>query len=149
MSGSVNKAVLLGRVGKDPVLRNLGNGKSVASFSIATSETWKDKSGERQERTTWHNISVFSEGLVRLAEHHVHKGDQVYVEGRINHREYEKDGQKRQASEIVLDGFNSVLTLLGSPSGERREGSSPPASGAAGAGTGGMDEDIPFAPEFR
>lgn len=113
---SVNKAILVGRVGKDPELRTMTSGDRVASFSLATSETWK-KDGEKKERTTWHNVVIFNEHLVKLAENYIRKGSLLYVEGAIHTRKYEKDGQDRYVTEIVLQRFRGEIGLLGDNGG--------------------------------
>jgi len=123
---SVNKVILLGRVGKDPEVRQFPSGGQVANFSIATSETWRDKSsGERKERTEWHNVSVMSEGLVRVVRDYVKKGSKLYVEGKLVTRKWaDREGNDRYTTEVVLQGFNAILVLLdGKPSGERESGS--------------------------
>jgi single-strand DNA-binding protein len=116
MAGSVNKVILVGNVGQDPEVRQFQNGGQVASFSLATSETWKDKNtGERREKTEWHRIAVFSEGLVRVVQNYVKKGSKLYVEGQLETRKWQdKDGQDRYTTEVVLRGFNSTLTMLDS-----------------------------------
>lgn len=112
--GSVNKVTLLGNVGKDPDIRTLNNGNRVASFSIATSETWRDKaSGERKEKTDWHNVVVFNDGLVKVIENYVRKGSKLYVEGALKTRKYEKDGRDVYATEVVLQQYGGSLVLLG------------------------------------
>lgn len=111
---SVNRAILIGNVGKDPEATTLSNGKQVAKFSLATSESWKDQSGERQERTTWHNIVIYNEGLARIVQEYVRKGSKLYIEGAISNRSYEKDGVTKYVSEITLQGFNSSLQMLDS-----------------------------------
>ncbi len=110
----VNKAILIGHVGRDPDVRRMNSGDAVVTFSVATSETWRDKgSGERKERTEWHNVVIFNEGLCKLAEQYLKKGSKVYLEGKIQSREYEdKDGIKRRTTEIVLNQFRGELTLL-------------------------------------
>jgi single-strand DNA-binding protein len=110
---SLNKAMLIGRVGKQPEVKTFGNGNKVANFSIATSERWKDKSGERKEKTHWHNIAVFNENLIKVIESYVQKGDLIYLEGQIQTRDWEVDGVKKYTTEIVLDRFNGVLVMLG------------------------------------
>ena len=111
---SVNKAILIGHVGKDPTVRNTQGGTKIVSFSVATSESWKDRAtGERKEETAWHNIVVFDTRLADIAEAHVRKGSQVYIEGAIKPRKYTtQDGQERYVTEIVLQAFRGVLTLL-------------------------------------
>jgi single-strand DNA-binding protein len=112
---SINKAILIGRVGKDPEIRATNNGKEIASFSLATSESWKDKaSGERKEKTEWHNIVVFNEGLVSVVKNYVKKGSQLYVEGAIQTRKWQdSNGADRYTTEIVLQAYGGTLQLLG------------------------------------
>lgn len=119
MSGSVNKVILLGNVGRDPEIKSFPNGGMIASFSIATSERWTDKqSGEKKERTEWHTVVARREGLVRVVENYVRKGSKVFVEGELQTREWtDKDGQKRYSTEVVLTPFGGSLTLLGDPPG--------------------------------
>jgi single-strand DNA-binding protein len=110
---SVNKAILVGSVGKDPEIRSTQSGVEIASFSLATSESWKDKqSGEKKEKTEWHNISVFG-GLVNIVKNYVKKGSKLYIEGKIQTEKYtDKNGTEKYATKIVLQGFNSTLQLL-------------------------------------
>lgn len=117
--GSVNKVILVGRVGKDPEIRTMQNGGRVAGLSVATSETWKDKTtGERKEKTEWHRVSVFNDGLVGVIEKHVHKGDQIYVEGSLETRKWtDKDGAEKYSTEIVIKAFNGSITLIGGNGG--------------------------------
>ncbi len=120
MAGSVNKVILVGNLGKDPVIRRTQDGKPVASFSIATSDSWKDKNtGEKREKTEWHNIAVFNEGLCRVIEQYVKKGSKVYIEGQLQTRKWQdkETGQDRYSTEVVLQGFNGVLTMLDSAGG--------------------------------
>jgi single-strand DNA-binding protein len=114
MAGSVNKVILVGNLGKDPEIRSLQNGNKIANFSVATSESWRDKrSGEKQEKTEWHRVVIFSEGLAKVAEQYLQKGTKVYIEGQLQTRKWEdKDGAEKYSTEIVLSGFNSVLTIL-------------------------------------
>jgi single-strand DNA-binding protein len=123
MSGSVNKAIIVGNLGADPEIRRTQDGRAVANLRIATSETWRDKStGERKERTEWHRVVIFNEGLAKVAEQYLKKGAKVYIEGGIQTRKWQdKDGLDRYSTEVVLQGFNSVLTMLDKPSGERNE----------------------------
>ena len=116
MSGSVNKVILLGNLGRDPEIRSMQSGKKMASFSIATSKKWKDRNTQEQkEATSWHNIVVFNEGLVDVIERYVKKGSKIYVEGELSTRKYQdKDGNDRYTTEVVLQGYNSTLTMLGS-----------------------------------
>jgi single-strand DNA-binding protein len=121
MSGSVNKCILVGNLGRDPEIRALNNGDKVASFSIATSETWRDKAtGERKERTEWHNVVIFNENIVRVAEAYLRKGSKVYLEGQLQTRKYQdRDGHERSITEVVLQRFRGELTLLdGKPAGD-------------------------------
>ena len=115
---SVNKVILLGNLGKDPDIRSMQSGKKMASFSIATSKRWKDKNTQEQkENTSWHNIVVFNEGLVDVIEKYVKKGSKIYVEGELSTRKYQdKEGNDRYTTEVVLQGYNSTLTMLGSNS---------------------------------
>src|SRR5689334_16423031 len=131
MAGSVNKVILVGNLGKDPEIRRTQDGRPIANLRIATSETWRDKTtGERREKTEWHSVVVFNEGLCRVAEQYLKKGAKVYIEGALQTRKWQgQDGQDRYSTEVVLQGFNSVLTMLD-------------ARGAgAGAGAQAMQED--------
>ena len=116
MSASVNKVILLGNLGRDPDIRSMQSGKKMASFSIATSKRWKDRNTQEQkENTSWHNIVVFNEGLVDVIEKYVKKGSRIYVEGELSTRKYQdKDGNDRYTTEVVLQGYNSNLTMLDS-----------------------------------
>lgn len=121
MAGSVNKAILIGNLGRDPEIRRTQNGAAVANFSIACNETWKDKAtGEKREEVTWVNVVVFNEALVKVAEQYLKKGSKVYVEGKIKVRKYQaKDGSDRTATEVVLNAFGSQLVMLDGRDGER------------------------------
>ncbi len=115
MAGSLNKVLLIGRLGADPEIKQMANGKSVARFSLATSNTWKDKNtGERKEKTEWHRVVIFNEGLVNVVQQYVKKGAQVYIEGQLTTRKWtdEKSGQDRYSTEIILQGYNSTFTIL-------------------------------------
>ncbi len=113
MAGSLNKVCLLGNLGRDPEIRTMQNGKKVANFSIATSESWKDQSGQKQERTEWHRIVVFSEGLVGVIERYVKKGSKLYIEGSLQTRKWQdQQGQDRYSTEVTLQNFNSKLIML-------------------------------------
>jgi single-strand DNA-binding protein len=116
MAGSVNKVILVGNVGQDPEVRQFQNGGQVCSFSIATSENWKDKNtGERREKTEWHRISVFNEGLIRVVQNYVKKGSKLYIEGQLETRKWQdQNGQDRYSTEVVLRGFGATLTMLDS-----------------------------------
>ena len=136
MAGSVNKVILVGNLGKDPESRSFQNGGKVVSFSVATSENWKDKnSGERKDKTEWHNVSIFSEGLARVAEQYLKKGSKVYLEGQLETRKWQdKDGNDRYTTDVVLRNFNSSMVLLDS-----REGGG--GGGSRGGGGGDYDRD--------
>ena len=129
MAGSVNKVILIGNLGQDPEVRQFQNGGSVCNLSIATSETWKDKNtGERREKTEWHRVAIFADGLVRVAEQYLRKGSKVYIEGKLATRKWQdQSGQDRYSTEVVLQGFDGNLTLL-----DKREG-----GGGYGQGEGG------------
>jgi len=117
---TLNKATLIGRLGKDPEVRHLNNGDRVVSFSIATSERWRDASGERKERTEWHNVVIFNDKLGEIAEQYLTKGKEVYVEGKIQTRKWEdKEGNTRYTTEIVIQKFNGEIKLLGSKDDNR------------------------------
>ncbi|MGP8231680.1 MAG: single-stranded DNA-binding protein [Methylovirgula sp.] len=123
MAGSVNKVILIGNLGRDPEVRRLNSGDSVVSFSLATTESWRDKaSGERKDRTEWHNVVIYNENLGRIAEQYCKKGAKIYLEGQLQTREYtDKDGNQRRTTEVVLQRFRGELTLLDSRSGGRSE----------------------------
>ena len=116
MAGSVNKVLLIGRLGADPEIKQMVNGKNVARLSLATSQSWKDKNtGEKKEKTEWHRIVVFNEGLVNVVQQYLKKGAQVYIEGQLSTRKWkdEKSGQDKYSTEIIIQGYNSSLTMLG------------------------------------
>jgi single-strand DNA-binding protein len=116
MAGSLNKVLLIGRLGADPEIKQMVNGKNVARLSLATSQTWKDKNtGEKKEKTEWHRIVVFNEGLVNVVQQYLKKGAQIYVEGQISTRKWkdEQSGQDKYSTEILIQGYNSSLTMLG------------------------------------
>jgi single-strand DNA-binding protein len=147
MSGSVNKVILVGNLGKDPEIRSTQNGSEIANLTVATSESWKDKStGERKEKTEWHRVVIFSEGLVNIAKSYLKKGSKVYLEGALQTRKWtDKDGQEKYSTEVVLQGFGATLTMLDGPnkgSGEGGGGSSSRSSNAAAAEL--LDDDAPF-----
>ena len=157
MSASVNKVILLGNLGRDPEIRSMQSGKKMASFSIATSKRWKDRNTQEQkESTSWHNIVVFNEGLVDVIEKYVKKGSKIYVEGELSTRKYQdKDGNDRYTTEVVLQGYNSTLTMLdtrGSVTSSTEETSTntsidnlPKESYASqGSDSQDTDDDIPF-----
>jgi single-strand DNA-binding protein len=169
MAGSVNKVILVGNLGADPEIRRTQDGRPIANLRIATSETWRDKAtGERKEKTEWHRVVIFNEGLCKVAEQYLKKGAKVYIEGALQTRKWtDQQGQEKYSTEVVLQGFNSVMTMLdgarGGGGGNYVEegggdfgssgGSSMGGSGgqrrvaAAGGGGGGrrdMDDEIPF-----
>jgi single-strand DNA-binding protein len=160
MAGSVNKVILIGNLGADPEIRRTQDGRPIANLRIATSETWRDKgTGERKEKTEWHRVVIFNEGLCRVAEQYLKKGAKVYIEGQLQTRKWtDKDGIEKYSTEVVLQGFNSQLTMLDGRAGGGGDripdyggndfGSSGPTSGArkpAMAGGGrDMDDEIPF-----
>ena len=115
MAGSVNKVILIGRLGADPEIKQMVNGKSVARLSVATSQSWKDKSsGERKEKTEWHRVVIFNEGLVNVVQQYIKKGANIYLEGALTTRKWkdESSGQDKYSTEVVLQGYNSTLTML-------------------------------------
>ena len=115
MAGSLNKVLLIGRLGADPEVKQMVNGKSVARLSLATSQSWKDKnSGEKKEKTEWHRVVIFNEGLVNVVQQFLKKGAQVYIEGQIQTTKYtDNNGQEKFSTQIILQGYNSTLTMLG------------------------------------
>lgn len=161
MSGSVNKVILVGNLGADPEIRRTQDGRPIANLRIATSESWRDRnSGERRERTEWHRVVIFNEGLCKIAEQYLKKGSKIYVEGQLQTREWEdQSGQKRYSTEVVLQGFNSALTMLdtrqgggggggysdyGSSGGGSDFGSSGPMDRGGGRTSDAIDDEIPF-----
>src|ERR1700742_853910 len=119
MAGSVNKVILVGNLGAEPEVRTLPSGNKVVNLSVATSDQWRDKNtGERKEKTEWHRVVIFSEGLAKVAEQYLHKGSKVYLEGQLQTRKWtDKDNIERYSTEVVLQGFNSALTMLDGRSG--------------------------------
>lgn len=150
MAGSVNKVIIVGNLGQDPEVRNLPNGGKVVNLSIATSDTWRDKnSGERKEKTEWHRVVIFGEGLTRVAEQYLKKGSKVYLEGSLQTRKWQdKDGADRYSTEVVLQGFNSALTMLdGRKDGggsDNREPERKPDPASGGYSSNPDDDSIPF-----
>ena len=156
MVGSVNKVILLGRLGKDPDIRSMQNGKKIANFSIATSKRWTDRdTQEKKEKTSWHNVVVFNEGLVGIVEQYVKKGSQIYVEGELQTRKWQdQDGKDRYSTEVVLQGYNCNLTLLDSRSSGNQslESQTEPTQSQSSnnniesqvSDSDNLDEDIPF-----
>jgi single-strand DNA-binding protein len=176
MAGSVNKVILIGNLGKDPEIRRTQDGRPIANLRIATSESWRDKaSGERREKTEWHSVVIFSEPLCKVVEQYLKKGAKVYIEGALQTRKWQdQQGQERYSTEVVLQGFNSVLTMLdgrqgtgagmsdsaqsdygsddGGGYGGSGGGSSAPRRSSGGSSSGGskggfdkkLDDEIPF-----
>ena len=152
MSGSLNKVQLIGRLGADPEIKQMVNGKNVARLSVATSQSWKDKStGERKEKTEWHRVVIFNEGLVNIVQQYLKKGANIYLEGQLTTRKWrdEKSDQDRYSTEVVLQGFNSSLKILSSKNnqssnlgGESNEKSSLP--GDENVPSADLDDEIPF-----
>jgi single-strand DNA-binding protein len=162
MAGSVNKVILVGNLGKDPEIRRTQDGRPVANLSVATSDTWRDKAtGERRERTEWHRVVIFNEGLCRVAEQYLKKGSKIYLEGQLQTRKWQdQSGQDKYTTEVVLQNFNSQLTMLdragdrtggelgseedefGSAGPSAREKKQPALAGAGKRGD--MDDEIPF-----
>ena len=139
MAGSLNKVMLIGNLGADPEIRSFQNGGKVANLRIATSETWKDRNtGERQERTEWHTVAIFSEGLVNVVERFLKKGSKVYIEGKLQTRKWQdQNGQDRYSTEVVLRGFDGTLTMLDGPQGGSGGGGGGFGGGQRGGGSGG------------
>jgi len=152
MAGSLNKVLLIGRLGADPEIKQMVNGKNVARLSLATSNTWKDKnSGEKKEKTEWHRVVIFNEGLVNIVQQYVKKGAQVYIEGELTTRKWkdEKSGLDRYSTEIVLQGFNSSFKILSSKNSQleslqdnKTEKSSLPNDDVVPSND--LDDEIPF-----
>lgn len=139
----VNKVILIGNLGADPEIRHTQEGRAVANLRLATSETWRDKaSGERRERTEWHRVVIFNDGLAKIAERHLHKGSKAYVEGQLQSRKWtDQQGVERYATEVVLQAFNGKLVLLdGAANDEQRE---PRVAGSAATPID-LDDEIPF-----
>ena len=152
MSGSLNKVQLIGRLGADPEIKQMVNGKNVARLSVATSQSWKDKStGERKEKTEWHRVVIFNEGLVNVIQQYLKKGANVYLEGQLRTRKWtdEKSGQDKYSTEIVLSGFNSSLTMLdgknqSNKSIENTESKSNLPNDEMSQENSDLDDEIPF-----
>ncbi len=149
MAGSLNKVLLIGRLGADPEVKQMVNGKSVARLSIATSQSWKDKNtGEKKEKTEWHRIVVFNEGLVNVVQQYLKKGAQVYVEGQLSTRKWkdEQSGQDKYSTEILIQGYNSSLTMLGGGNQNNigSQDSKQSFDDSPAPDQSGLDDDIPF-----
>ena len=147
MAGSLNKVLLIGRLGKDPDIRSMQNGKKIANFSIATSKRWTDRdTQEKKEKTSWHNVVVFNEGLVGIVEQYVKKGSQIYVEGELQTRKWQdQEGKDRYTTEVVLQGFNSTFKMLDSKnSGSSENFSQDNSIEDVKEFDSEIDDDIPF-----
>ena len=149
MAGSLNKVLLIGRLGADPEIKQMVNGKSVARLSLATSNTWKDKNtGEKKEKTEWHRVVIFNEGLINVVQQYLKKGAQVYIEGQLTTRKWkdEKSGQDKYSTEIVIQGYNSSLTMLGGGGASSNNISSQQISDKEASQTSqnDLDDEIPF-----
>lgn len=162
MAGSLNRVTLIGNLGKDPDVRNTPNGGKIVGFSVACTESWKDKqTGEKREKTDWINVSIFNEGLAKIAEQYLKKGSKVFVEGKFRTRKWQdQSGQDRYATDVVVESFGGTIILLGEPGGRRNDsgGEQPSRSSGSGADdrgsapfmpTNGEDDEIPFLPELR
>ena len=149
MAGSLNKVLLIGRLGADPEIKQMVNGKSVARLSLATSQSWKDKNtGEKKEKTEWHRVVVFNEGLVNVVKKYLKKGAQIYIEGQLTPRKWkdEQSGQDKYSTEIVIQGYNSSLTMLGSGNSSGRISNDNTQSNNDDMSqiSNDMDDEIPF-----
>ena len=152
MAGSLNKVQLIGRLGADPEIKQMVNGKNIARLSIATSQSWKDKStGERKEKTEWHRVVIFNEGLVNVVQQYVKKGAQVYIEGQLTTRKWtdEKSGQDRYSTEIILQGYNSTFTILSGKNNQSATSQDTTESKSAlpnenNISSSDLDDEIPF-----
>ena len=151
MAGSLNKVLLIGRLGADPEIKQMVNGKNVARLSLATSNTWKDKNtGEKKEKTEWHRVVIFNEGLVNVVQQYLKKGSQVYIEGQLSTRKWrdEQSGVDKYSTEVVIQGFNSSLTMLG---GKNESGAeninqdiTSPSKEVTSSSSDDLDDEIPF-----
>ena len=151
MAGSVNKVILIGNLGRDPEVRTLPSGDRVVSFSVATTESWRDKNtGERKDRTEWHNVSIFNENLGKIAEQYCRKGSKIYLEGQLQTREYtDKDGNQRKATDVVLQRFRGELTLLDSKGGRSEGDYEGGGYGQSGGGSFGRSSPMERGPTER
>ena len=148
MSGSLNKVILIGRLGADPEIKQMTNGKNVARISLATSNTWKDKNtGEKKEKTEWHRIVIFNEGLVNVVQQYLKKGAQIYIEGQITTRKWkdEQSGQDKYSTEIILQGYNSTLKMLSNRATNDLSGQNlEPIKNDLSNTQNDLDDEIPF-----
>ena len=149
MAGTLNKVILIGRLGADPEIKQMVNGKSVARLSLATNQNWKDKNtGEKKEKTEWHRIVVFNEGLVNVVQQYLKKGAQIYVEGQLNTRKWkdEQSGQDKYSTEVVIQGYNSSLVMLGggNQNSITSQDSKQKIEDSSQVAQNELDDDIPF-----
>lgn len=158
MAGSVNKVILIGNLGNDPEIKTMQSGDRVCNLSVATSESWKDKvSGERKERTEWHRVVVFNQGLMNICENYLKKGSKIYIEGQLETRSWEQDGQKKYTTEVVLRPYRGEITMLDSRGGGSGGFASGDQGGYSNAGFSGgataskssapideLEDEIPF-----
>ena len=143
MAGGINKVIIVGNLGKDPEVRTFANGGKVCNFSVATSESWKDKqTGERKEKTEWHNISIYNEGLAGVAEKYLRKGSKVYLEGKLETRKWQdQSGNDRYSTDVVLQGFDAKMEMLDKPGGGQGGGSNDGWGGGQSSGSSGGSND--------
>jgi single-strand DNA-binding protein len=151
MAGSVNKVTLVGNLGRDPEVRRMPSGEAMVSFSMATSESWRDKaSGERKEKTEWHRVVIFNENLAKVAEQYLKKGSKIYLEGQLQTRKYtDKDGAEKYSTEVVLQKFRGELVMLDGRGGDNGDRAERPAMAGASEGSrsfqrADLDDEIPF-----
>lgn len=153
MAGSINKVILVGNLGRDPEIRSTQDGREIANLAVATSESWKDRNtGERKEKTEWHRVVIFNEGLVNVVKQYLKKGSKVYLEGQLQTRKWtDQSGVEKYSTEVVLQGFSSNLTMLDGRSGGSADNSNyTPAAASSGSSHGGsapaelLDDEIPF-----
>ncbi len=149
MSGSLNKVLLIGRLGADPEIKQMANGKNVARLSLATSQNWKDKNtGEKKQKTEWHRVVIFNEGLVNVVQQYLKKGSQVYIEGQLSTRKWrdEQSGQDKYSTEVVIQGYNSSLTMLGgrSENDNINQSTSSLTKDETQSTSNDLDDEIPF-----
>ena len=149
MAGSLNKVLLIGRLGADPEIKQMSNGKNVARMSLATSDSWKDKNtGEKKEKTEWHRVVIFNEGLVNIVQQYLKKGAQIYIEGQLTTRKWkdEQSGQDKYSTEIILQGYNSTLKMLNTRNSNDLSGKASEAisNENTSAPLNDLDDEIPF-----
>ena len=149
MAGSLNKVLLIGRLGADPEIKQMSNGKNVARLSLATSDSWKDKNtGEKKEKTEWHRVVIFNEGLVNVVQQYLKKGAQIYIEGQLSTRKWkdEQSGQDKYSTEIILQGYNSTLKMLSTRTSNDLSGKNPESisNETTSSQSNDLDDEIPF-----